>query len=138
MSKTLHALMTKLQWQINEILQHVQSLNQSLEQLEKEMQVIQQAIDKAYVIPSVIRPEQEIARLHFIIGQEQQQEKLKGEKNHLISQKNNLENRKNRLNIELKMLERHQEKQSQKKHRDLLTSQQNFSDEWVLQQRTKA
>ena len=77
MNKTLRALMTKLQWQLGELSQQLLPIEQQLAALEHQLFEHQQKITKAYAIPAFILPEREIARLHFMICQQQRQDELK-------------------------------------------------------------
>lgn len=138
MNKTLQALMTKLQWQLTDLDNQLQALDQQLDHLEQLLNDNQQKIDKACEIPAFIVPEKEIARLNFIIGESQKQDSLSQSKTELLSQKSRLTTRKIRLNIELKMLEKHQSnQQTNERLKEIVTEQKN-ADEWALQQKEPA
>ena len=138
MNKTLQALMTKLKWQLTDLDKQLQGLDQQLDHLEQLLNDNQQKIDSACEIPAFILPEKEIARLNFIIGESQRQDSLNTSKMELQSQKNNLTTRKIRLNIELKMLEKHQVNQQTKERLKEIVSEQKNADEWVLIQKEPA
>jgi len=138
MNKTLRALMTKLQWQLSELSQQLVPLEQQLATLEQQLDENQQKVIKACVIPAFILPEREIARLHFMIHQQQQQDELNTTKTALLSQQATINSQKIRLNIELKMLEKHQEGQLKNKRRQMILTQQNENDEWILQRQETA
>lgn len=136
MNKTLKALSTKLKWQLNDLCLQLQTVEQQLAKITKQSLDNRKRIDNACHIPAIIVPEQEIARLHFIISQQQSLDDLKIEQQHLKSKKESLQLRQKRLNIELKMLEKYQLTQRESKHTAALKTQQNDSDEWILQRRS--
>jgi chromosome segregation ATPase len=138
MNKTLHALMTKLQWQLTALEQQLQTLEKQLDAVELQCQENQQKITNACAIPAFILPEREIARLNFMICQSQHQDELTTKKTDLLSQKRTLTEKKIRLNTELKMLEKHQENKLKILLQQTALAEQKKADEWVLQQREPA
>lgn len=135
MNKTLDALNSKLTWQLNEISQHLQTNAEELTKLQERLDAMQTKIHKGYVIPAIINPEQEIARLNFIVHHQQEQDYLKLEKKELNLRHSQLQERQLRLNSELKMLEKYQEKQQKIEEKTRQALQQHANDEWVLQRR---
>ena len=135
MNKTLHALMTKLQWQLSSLHQQLLTLEQQIATLDKQLNEHQQKMLNACAIPAFILPEREIARLHFMLHQQQLQDGLTTHKNALLSQFATLNSRHTRLNTELRMLEKHQENQLKNQQQKLVLKQQLLIDEWVLQRR---
>lgn len=138
MNKTLSALMTKLEWQLTELEQQLQTLEQQLDVLKEQLDENQNNITRASAVPAFILPEKEIARLNFMIGESQKQDKLNTVQAELLAQKNHVTSRKIRLNTELKMLEKHQNNQLANKQLQAVLIEQNNTDEWVLQQRELA
>lgn len=133
MNKTLCALMKKLQWQLNELNQQQGLIEQKVALLEKKITDNQKKLHEASSISAFILPEQEIARLNFMVRQQEDQETIKANKVALISEKTNLESRKKRLTIELKMLEKYQQNQLMLQEKQSNLIQQNNADEWALQ-----
>lgn len=138
MNKTLSALMTKLQWQLNELNQQLLVIEQELKHLEQQVQENQQTILNASKTPAYILPEREIAGLHFIMAQQQQQDELKASRTDFLTQQSTFTAKKIRLEMELKMLEKHQENQLKAAYQQALLTEQNNTDEWVLQRRNPA
>lgn len=138
MKKTLCALIKKVQWQLNDLNQEQGLIEQEIALLAKKITDNQQKIDEASNISAFILPEQEIARLNFILRQQQDQEVIKANKMALISQQTSLASRKKRLVIELTLLEKHQHNQSILQKKESNRIQQNNADEWALQSRDHA
>ena len=66
MNQSLNALMTKLNWQHNELSMHLQAAeNESLKVI-KQLQELEQKLNQSGVAPLIINPEFEINRLNFI------------------------------------------------------------------------
>lgn len=138
MNKTLIALMNKLSWQLNEVSQALQTITNEQANLQKTDAGLQKQLQKACATTTIIYPEQEISRLHFIMHKQQQSEHLKLKMKELEAQQAQLEERKIRLHTELKMLDRYQEKQQEKALANEIYRQQNTIDEWVLQRKELA
>ncbi|ARG96959.1 hypothetical protein [Legionella micdadei] len=135
MNKTLLALMNKLSWQLNEVKQLSQAVDEEQRTIEKTLDDLHQQIHKAYATPAIINPEQEIARLNFIIQQQQKYDNLSIKNKELNTKLSQLYDRKVRLQIELKMLEKYQEKQRVISIKNDISLQQNANDEWILQRK---
>jgi|GEM_PF-3042523 len=135
MNKTLTALMTKLTWQLSELDQQIQTIENELGNLEQQLQENKTLIANASITPSIILPEQEIGRLNYMMRQQQLQDDINQTINELSSQKNALSERKIRVNMELKMLTKHQQNQHDERKHQLDIQQQNAADEWVTQRR---
>lgn len=135
MNKTLRALLTQLECQRNALNQQLLAIEQQLLNLEQKCQESQQKISNSCTIPAIILPEQEMARLHFILREQQYQDDWSGQKTALHAQKAVLKSRQIRLNTELKLLEHYQDQQLKQTQRQALLTQQNKSDEWVVQRR---
>ncbi len=138
MNKALCALMTKLKWQLNEVQQQMLTLEIQLKQIEERLQENQHNIFNASLPSSFILPEREIAGLHYIMNQQQQQDELKVCKAELLAEQDKLKIRKIRLDTELKMLEKYQDNQLKASQQQALVIQQNTTDEWIVQRRSPA
>lgn len=110
MNKTLADLMKKLSIQIEEIDQHRQQITWKLISLEKKCDEIQEKTHSATITTAIVHPEQEIARLAFLMKNQQLEERIQEEKKALVAQAQQLEIRQRRLNLELKMLASYREK----------------------------
>ena len=137
MNKTLSALMTKLQWQLAELSQQLRLIDQQIADVDNQCSDNLKKITDASSIPAFILPEREIARLQFMIRQQQHQDELNKQKANLLSQLEAIIHRQKRLNTELKMLELHQENQLKTTENLLRIKEQNQLDEWVLQQKDR-
>ncbi len=131
----MKALFTHLKWQQAELSHQLLTTEQQLENMAQKIDLIQQEIAKSSGVAIFIRPEIEMARVNFITQQQQQQDELTIHKTSLLSEHTQLELQQTRLNIELKMLEKHQEARLKKQHRQSLLTEQNSLDEWILQRR---
>lgn len=135
MSKLLHSLTTKLAWQLNELSHNLHLIEEDILFLKQQLDNSRQKISSTCTIPAFILPEQEMARVHFVRQQLQQQDELKTKKAALLAEKNTLTSQLTRLKTELKMLEKYQEAKHKIQQQHILLTQQNNSDEWVLQRR---
>ena len=129
----MNALFTKLQWQLQEVCQTLLDLEKEMSVLDKEITDNQQKIFNSCIIPAFILPEQEIARVHFMTLQNKNQEQLHTRKTMLLAEQTTLQREQIRLNTELKMLEKHQNGKLKIQQQQALQTQQNNSDEWILQ-----
>ncbi|MCW0218341.1 MAG: hypothetical protein OJI67_08470, partial [Prosthecobacter sp.] len=91
-------------------------------------------ITKACATPAHLLPEQEVARLNFMICQQQTQDVLTTCKKDLLSQQSTLLARKLRLDTESNMLRHYEDNQKEAKRKQDLVHEQNALDEWVVQQ----
>lgn len=137
MNKSLVALISKLQWQLAEIRQYLQENNEKKALLQSKLEELKNQIQQGYTTPSQINPEQEMARLNFIIKNQQSYENLLVEKKEIEWQGSQIKEREIRLKKELKMLDIYQEKQKEKDDRNESIFQQKENDELVLRRRKK-
>lgn len=135
MTKMRQALFTQLEWQLQQLTQQLCSLEQQLTRLDSAIQSCDQAISTSSTIPLSIMPEQEMARIFFVSNQQQKRATLHAEKVSLLDQKASLLALKIQRNINLKRLEKHQERLLKNEHRQMICTQQNERDEWIIQQR---
>lgn len=138
MSASLHALLTKLNWQ-------QQDLNASLHHMEQAGLTTQQQIEaidhtiNQQSIPSVrIQPEIEIHRMNFIIQeQEKKAELIKQLKNHQHTEQR-LKDKLQRTKTELKMLEKYLQTQQETHVKQQQKQQEHAIDDWTLSKREPA
>lgn len=129
----MKALFSKLKWQQQELSHQLLTIKQQVDEVAQEMEVIHEKISEPYTISTFILPEVEISRANFITHQQQQHKALSLRETALLSEQTQLKAQQTRLNIELKMLEKHQETKQKSQHKQILLTQQNTSDEWILQ-----
>lgn len=138
MNKTLQALMTKIQWQRNELNQQIQTLEKQMGDLRQQWNHSRQRTEQACAQPARLVPEQEMARLNFMICQQQQQDELQVRQQGLQEQQALLSIKKHRLDTELRMLEKYQGKQQEQQRQQGLLAEQHRADEWTLQRGEQA
>ena len=78
-----------------------------------------------------------MARLQFMLKQQQKQDVINEEKKRLLSQQETLTSRKIRLNRALKMLEKYQANQLKADQHRMIVTQQNASDDWAMREQLK-
>lgn len=132
MSKTLDALSTQLTWQLSELNQNISIIEQQLADLNQQYESGQQRIMNANDMPATILPEQEMARLQFILHQQQLLDKLNHTRETLRAELNVLQARQLRLKTELKRLELYQEQQRLHQKQQAVLTQYKQADEWSL------
>lgn len=137
MNRTLTALMIKLSEQLNNTQDQLDKIKEQIQSLQQELQITQEKVQAACTLSGSIQPEQEIARLNFIIQNQQQIDVLVLQKKTLEAHYLQNQERQVRLNSELKMLQHYQEKQQKSTEQKIALSQQQAIDEWVLQKRSK-
>ncbi len=134
MNKQITALITKLNWQVNELYQHYQETQKQCQLLIEQISEFDKQITQCAQTDSLhINPEFEINRLNFITQLQEKKEILKTTlKNHQEIEKK-LENRIQRSKIELKMLNKYieREKNTQKEQQD--KKHNHDMDEWAIQ-----
>ncbi|HBI22113.1 MAG TPA: hypothetical protein DDY37_05965 [Legionella sp.] len=135
MSRIVKALLTQREWQKCELTQQLFICEQQRLDLELTIQENQQNITNSCTMPALIRPELEMARMHYWISQEQTRAALVADKEDLDVRQAALKTRKIELNTALKMLAKHQGRQLEKKRIAMMLTQQNNSDEWIAQRR---
>ncbi len=135
MNKILNALKAKLNSQLSALSLSRQKIDEELLSLQEKKRLKEEQIRKASATPAIIIPEQEIARLNFIVRSHQDYEHLAIEVKEKESHLDTLKERYLRLNIELKMLEKHFENQLKKETEKALSLEQKNLDEWILLRR---
>lgn len=135
MSTALNALMTKLNWQLNDLNEHLALAHAESLRMEQQITELEQQINQSCFSPVIINPEFEINRLNFIT---QEQTKLALLTSHL-KENQDLETKLNakimRVKTELKMLEKYLQRETLFQHSEQQKIQSNALDEWVIQKR---
>jgi hypothetical protein len=134
MTNSMHALITKLSWQLQEVNQGLEALSNTLKAIQDKQQANAQEIQQARASTALMNPEQEIARLNFIMRCQQNQDRLDLEKKDLVAQQLHLNARQLRLSTELKMLEKYQLQQQRYQQQEANGRAQKNSDEQALGQ----
>lgn len=137
MSNSLDALSTKLNCQLTELSQSISIIEQQLEALDEQYQQSQQQIINASAISAKILPEQEMARLQYILHLQQQQDKLNTARADLKAELTTLQAKQLRLKTELKRLERYQDHQRDLLQQRTILAQYKQADEWSLLRRER-
>jgi len=132
MNKTLRALMTKIQWQRNELFQQQQALETQGQQIEELLSASQTRTEQACAQPARLLPEQEMARLNFMMNEQQEQARLYSQQQEIQAGQHSLTEKIRRLDTELNMLERYQEKQKEQARHSRVLAEQQRADEWTL------
>ena len=135
MIRIVKALLTQHEWQKNALTQQLLSGAQQRRDLDLSIQENLQNITNACIMPALIRPEIEMARMHYWKNQEQTRAALVADRDALDMRQATLTERKIEVDTVLKMLERHQSRQLEKKRMAMMLTQQNNSDEWIAQRR---
>lgn len=132
MSKTIRALMTKIQWQISGEQQRLEQLVTEQKALQLQLNDSRARTEQACAQPARLLPEQEMARLNFMMNQQQQQARLQSQIEERQAHHRQITEKIRRLNMELHLLETYQEKQCAKARQSRLNAEQNRADEWCL------
>jgi flagellar biosynthesis chaperone FliJ len=135
MNKSLNALMTKLNWQLNELNAQLLTEQNGINALQVKITEIEEVIQRSGFNSLMINPELEINRLNFITQQHERRDTLHSQqKNHQeIAAK--LQEKIQRINTELKMLEKYLEREQKAQTEQQKKTEDNALDEWVIQQR---
>ncbi|CAM2806706.1 hypothetical protein [Legionella worsleiensis] len=135
MSKTLKALMTRLNWQTNEVSLELHNTEHESRMVEQQIKELEQKISQTCITSININPELEINKLNFLTQQQEKKEELQMIlKNHQTLEAK-LKEKLLRIKTELKMLERYLEREEQTAKKHQVKAQENALEEWVLQQR---
>ena len=123
----------KLKWSLHGLGNKMFLIEQQDAILDQKIDSTLQKISNSCTMPALIVPEQEIARSLFMAQQHHYYDELINKKADLQSNKHALKNQQTRLNMELKMLEKHQKTILKNEQHHARQTSQNNSDEWVLQ-----
>ncbi len=133
MNQTLQALSSKLSYQLNELNQAIRLITEKITRLEMQFQLGQQIIlDANQALTTHLIPEQEMARLHYILSAQQHQDNLHTQQHTLLAERDLLEKKRQRLHIECKQFERYMQAQQNKIQQFKAKIQQHQADEWAL------
>ncbi len=133
MNKSLSALMTKLNWQLNELNLQLHETQNQLQKVRQEMEALDEQIQQAGVNSLIINPDFEINRLNFITQQHEKKEELNMTlKQHQDTEKN-VQEKMQRIKTELKMLEKYLEREQAELQEQQKKAENNALDEWVVQ-----
>lgn len=135
MNKSLKALMSKLNWQLNELNLHLHAAQSQVHALSAQIQTIEQQLNQARPKSLLINPELEMSRLNFVTQEANKKEELSAELKNHQDRENNLKERIQRVKTELKMLEKYLEREASSDHEQQKKAQDNALDEWVIQRR---
>jgi hypothetical protein len=138
MNKTAKALSSKLTMQLNELQLKIERIAQQLQALPAECKNTLRNINSASVLPNYILPEQEIARLRYILTEQKILERLEGQINLLETEKALFESEQLRIKTEIKRLESYQEKQHHLMQLQAVTKTEKMIDSWVNSQSPNA
>lgn len=136
MNLSLIALMKKLAWQRDELHTHLYATNDELIKINQQLEEITREFSQSAMRNSVmIHPELEVTRLNFIT-------QLHNQKDELAEQLRNKEKLATKLNdkllcvkTELRMLEKHLEKEQANQRQQQEKAREQSLDEWVIQRR---
>jgi hypothetical protein len=136
MNKTLTALMTKLNWQQNDLNLHLKAAEHESHLLIQDIQALEASMHPSCPTSLRINPEVEMSKLNFLTQQHAKKEEL----SILLKEKQTIEmklkDKLQRIKTELKMLEKYSEREQLSQKEQQLKTQQNTLDEWVLQRGT--
>lgn len=132
MNKTLLALMTQLRAQINTIKVRIQEENIVKNQLILQMDENQKVLENANITPYHINPEQEMARLSFILKKHDLHATTALQLKEQEICITHLENKLIRLKTEMHLLETYQAREQAKKLKETRTKESNAQDAWAL------
>lgn len=135
MNQSLTALMTRLNWQNNELSVHLQAVENESQLVRKQIKDLEEKINQSCISSLIINPDLEINRLNFLTQQqEKKDELLMILKNHqALEQK--LKDKLQRVKTELKMLEQYIEREQLLLKEQQIKAQEHMLEEWVLQKR---
>ena len=133
MSRTLNALLTQLTWNLHRVYNRLNLVHQDIATVDEELQNNQSVTAQSCFVSNLIIPEQEIARTHFLMRQQQQQHQLATHKETLLSEQQQLLTQQIDLKKAFKRLEKHQDAILKINQQHLERTHQNNSDEWALQ-----
>lgn len=135
MNQSLSALMTRLTWQNNELTIHLQAAEQESLIVMQQIKELEQNLEHSSIPPRIINPELEINKLNFLTQQQEKKEELMMILRNHQAVITKLKDKLQRIKTELKMLEQYTEREQQTLNEQLLKTQEQALEEWVLQNR---
>ncbi|MFJ1268016.1 hypothetical protein ACD661_05565 [Legionella lytica] len=133
MNKSLSALMTKLNWQLNALNLQLHEIQDQLQQVRQEMEALDEQIQQAGVTSLIINPDFEINRLNFITQQQEQKEELNMTLKQHQDTEHAVQEKMQRIKTELRMLEKYLEREQAELQEQQKKAENNALDEWVIQ-----
>lgn len=133
MNKSLFALMTKLNWQLNALNLQLHEVQDQLQRVRQEMAARDEQIQQAGVNSLTINPDFEINRLNFITQQQEQKEKLNMTLKQHQDTEQAVQEKMQRIKTELKMLEKYLEREQAELQEQQKKAENNVLDEWIIQ-----
>lgn len=134
MHKTLDALSKKIAWQVQDLEQQYGIIDRQLQMIDQQVQNLMKTMREANKLPTHIVPEQEIARLHFVLHQQQHHTSLQDQQQRLTREQQTLKSDLTCLKTTLKMLEKYQRNKENSTLKQHLRHVQDQADEWAMQQ----
>lgn len=135
MNQPLNALMSKLNWQLNELNLHLHESQTQSQSLTAQIQAIDGLINQARPKSLVINPELEMNRLNFMTQEANKKDELSAELKNHQDVESKLKEKIQRVKTELKMLEKYLEREESSHHEQQKKAHDNALDEWVIQKR---
>lgn len=135
MNRPIDSLLITLKWKQHGLCNQLLAVEKQLRSVEHDIQDNQQKTNESCALTPVIIPEHDIARSHFFIVQQQNQQELRLNQTALQSDQQDLITQQKNLNRTLKMLEKHHHASVQIQQKNVLRNEQNSLDEWALQRR---
>lgn len=135
MNQSLNALLTKLNWQLNDLELNLNKTRQEIQRLADQINKIDKSINGSGFNSLIINPDLEINRLNFITQQHNQKEELISALNNYQGTESKLKEKIQRVKTELKMLENYLQRDQISKKEHLKKAHDNALDEWVIQKR---
>ncbi|USQ13091.1 flagellar FliJ family protein [Legionella lytica] len=133
MNKSLAALMTKLNWQLNELNLQLHEVQNQLEKVRQEMESLDKQIQQAGINSLTINPDFEINRLNFITQRHEKKEELNMALKQHQDTERSVQEKMQRIKTELKMLEKYLEREQTERQEQQKKAENNALDEWVIQ-----
>ena len=138
MTPQLQALTTQLNWQKNEVMNQLASIEKEHQALRHEITELEQQLEQNYSRGLVINPELEINRLHFLTHLQEkklQLQSISNEQQEIIS---NLGQQIKKIKTELKRLELYLTCQKHEQRLEQRKEEEQAVEEWIIQRRESA
>lgn len=135
MNQPLNALMSKLNWQLNELNLHLHEAQTQSQSLTNKIQAIDEHLNQARPKSLVINPELEMSRLNFATQEANKKDELITELKNHQDVEDKLKEKIQRVKTELKMLEKYLKREESSHNEQQKKAHDNALDEWVIQKR---
>lgn len=134
MTHSIHALQTKLNWQLNQQMEQLQQIRDDIGLVQKALnQLENQTLPLCDNL--LINPDLEMNRLSFNLKQQQEKDELRNQLKEQYQLENQIQTRVQRSKTELKMLEKYLTKQKQVRINSTNIAQEQCIEEWSLQKK---